>query len=147
METQNFEIWITIIVAIYGAFLSTFNYLESRKRILFKFTWGYVTNNDHQLFFFDISNIGTTLIKISRIGVKVKHSKIKGNQILPPNYIFPQILKAEDNISVPFIANDFKETLIKLGLKNTVEVKAILWNFDKIYESENWMKIDLNQFD
>ena len=148
METENFKIWVQVIVAgiaMYGAFLSTLIYIRNKRKILFEFGWGLASNNlDSVLLYYKIANTGQRPISVNNIGIKIKGTTKGINQILQQQIILPKILKNEEYVTIPIELNAMKNVFIEKGLKNTIEIKGVFTNIsNKKFYSKKWMKIDL----
>lgn len=151
METENFKIWISVItgiIAMYGAILSTFNYLKSKKKIYFDFSHGFyynpLTNQEYYVIIYKIVNTGRTPISVANIGIRIKGKKCGINQIIQQNVNLPKILTNEESITIPIESNEIKQALMKNGITGDIEIKGVMYdNANNKYLSEKWIKLTL----
>ena len=150
---MDLSIWLNIILAIYGAILTTYTIIKSNKekerQVLVSLSQGWrprLQNGSlgRQLLFITAANPGNRDVTVNIPSLEMPDGKGLVTPIPLTNVLFPYRLKEGSNCAIWIEMNEVKKSLIEIGYSGKVK----LWGkvsdaVGKVYKSKKPLEFDL----
>jgi hypothetical protein len=144
---------VTAVVALYGAALSTLNYLASRReksrRVKVELSLGFLAHGptlSPTMLFIVASNIGTLPVTLSSSGIRLPN----GRQAICPlpntDVRFPHELQGGKDCRIWIDAREFADTLRREGLSGKVRLTGFYLDQTGVRHKSKPFKFDADSF-
>ncbi len=144
---------ITAVVALYGAVLSTLNYVASRreKKRLVKvgLSFGYLTHGPQlspAMLLITAANIGTLPVTLSSGGVRLPNGKQAFSPQPNSDVAFPHELQGGRECRIWTDAKEFADALRREGLFGKVKLKGFYLDQTGVHHTSKPLRFDTDGF-